>query len=210
MKQAALFDLDGVVFNTEPLYTDFWAKVMSRYVPDSERLAKKIKGQTLVQIFNQYFKGREDLQQTIVKDINEFEAEMPFEYIEGFPEFVSDIRKLGVKTAIVTSSNKEKMRNVYKKRPEILQLMDCILTAEDFTTSKPDPQCYLLGAQRFGIDPSECVGFEDSFNGLKAVRAAKMTVVGLATTNSVESIAPYSDYIVKDYIDWTHKIPLFT
>ena len=74
-----------------------------------------------------------------------------------------------------------------------------MLTSEDFAKSKPDPDCYLKGAACFGAKPEECVGLEDSFNGLKAVRASGAFTLGLATTNSAESIQPYSDYVIADY-----------
>ena len=55
----------------------------------------------------------------------------------------------------------------------------------------------------FGAQPSECVGLEDSFNGLKAVRASGAFTLGLSTTNSAESIAPYSDYVIPNYEGFT-------
>ena len=62
-----------------------------------------------------------------------------------------------------------------------------------------DPDCYLKAARRFGLKPSECIVFEDSFNGLKSGRAAEMTVVGLSTTNSAEAISPLCDLVIPDY-----------
>ena len=74
---------------------------------------------------------------------------------------------------------------------------------EDFAKSKPDPDCYLKGAACFDAKPEKCVGLEDSFNGLKAVRAAGAFTLGLSTTNSKESIEPYSDYVIADYSGFT-------
>ena len=68
--------------------------------------------------------------------------------------------------------------------------------------SKPAPDCYLKAAARFGLDSSECVVFEDSFNGLKAGRAAEMYVVGLATTNSSAQIAPFCDEVIPVFLEW--------
>jgi HAD superfamily hydrolase (TIGR01509 family) len=102
-------------------------------------------------------------------------------------------------TAVVTSSNIPKMLSVYAKRPEFRQLFDAILTSEDFAKSKPDPDCYLRAAQRFGVSPSDCVVFEDSFNGLKSGRAAGMYVVGLATTNTADAIRNYCDEVIPDF-----------
>jgi HAD superfamily hydrolase (TIGR01509 family) len=94
------------------------------------------------------------------------------------------------------------MEAVYSKRPEFKQLFDAILTYEDFRESKPSPDCYLTAARRFGLQPDDCVVFEDSFNGLRSGRAAGMTVVGLATTNSEEDVAPLSDVVIKDYTNF--------
>ena len=91
------------------------------------------------------------------------------------------------------------MESVYRHQPVFQSLFDAILTSEDFDRSKPDPDCYLKAAQRLGAQYNECIVFEDSFNGLRAGKAAGMMVVGLATTNSVEAISPLSDYQTTDY-----------
>jgi beta-phosphoglucomutase-like phosphatase (HAD superfamily) len=91
------------------------------------------------------------------------------------------------------------MESVYRKRPEFKSLFDAILTSEDFAESKPSPDCYLRAAARFGAAPQECVVFEDSLNGLRSGRSAKMFVVGLTTTNSKETIESLSDCQIDDY-----------
>lgn len=124
---------------------------------------------------------------------------MHFDYIGGFTDFITQLRRSGVKTAVVTSSNQQKMESVYAQRPEFKGYFDAILTSEDFAESKPSPDCYLRAAARFGADPKDCVVFEDSFNGLKAGRASGAFVVGLATTNPADAIAPYCDKVISDY-----------
>jgi HAD superfamily hydrolase (TIGR01509 family) len=198
--KAALFDLDGVVFDTEPQYSVFWGEQMRHYFPERPGLENVIKGQTLVQIYDKFFPGMKEEQERITAGLDEFEGQMKFEYIAGFPSFIEDLRRNGVRTAVVTSSNKPKMENVYRSHHEFKDLFDLVLTSEDFTKSKPDPECYLIGAAKFGLSPNECFGFEDSFNGLKSVKASGMTVVGLATTNSPEAIREFSDVILSDYV----------
>ena len=120
---------------------------------------------------------------------------------DGISNLLKDLRKAGVKTAVVTSSNQPKMDAVYNSRPEFRGLFDAILTSEDFEHSKPDPDCYLKAAERLGVGKDNCVVFEDSFNGLKSGRAAGMYVVGLATTNAAEAIAPLCDKVIRDYFE---------
>ncbi len=200
--KAALFDLDGVVFDTEPQYTVFWGAQCREFHPEHPGLEHEIKGQTLTQIYDKHFtaNGLKDKQPLITRRLNDYEARMSYDYVEGFEDFISQLRQRGIRTAVVTSSNLPKMQSVYRQRPAFQGLFDAILTSEDFERSKPDPDCYLKAAQRFGVSPNECVVFEDSFNGLKAGRAAGMTVVGLATTNAAEDIRPLCDEVVSNFV----------
>lgn len=197
--KAALFDLDGVVFDTEPQYTRFWGSQFRRYYPREDGLEHRIKGQTLVWIYDRYFSEMSQAQVDITAELDAFERDMDFVYVPGFVNFVRGLRFNGVRTAVVTSSNRAKMESVYSRRPEVVELFDEILTSEDFTQSKPSPECYVTAADRFGVVYDECVVFEDSFNGLKSGRAAGMYVVGLATTNAADDIRAYSDTVVADY-----------
>lgn len=200
MVKAALFDLDGVVFDTEPQYTEFWGSQCRLYHPEHPGLEQEIKGSTLNQIYDRWFSGPLTGEQAVITcRLNQFEAQMRYEYIAGFEQLIADLHAHGMKTAVVTSSNQPKMECVYRAQPQFRQLFDAILTSEDFEYSKPHPDCYLKAAARFGVAPAECVVFEDSFNGLKSGVAARMRVVGVATTNSIEAIAPYSDIQIVDY-----------
>ena len=200
--KAAFFDLDGVAFDTEPQYSIFWGGVCRQYHPEEPGLENKIKGQTLTQIFDAHFPEPAQ-QRDIVKGLDAYEAQMSYDYVPGFFDYVQSLREKGLKTALVTSSNQPKMKAVFAARPEFRNLFDAILTSEDFSESKPSPECYLMAARRFGLTPAECMVFEDSFNGLKSARAAEMTVVGLSTTNPASAIRDLCDVIVADFQDVT-------
>lgn len=200
--QACLFDLDGVVFNTEPLYSIFWHEQGQKYHPEVADLEKLIKGQTLREIYDKFFSDVPEEQPKITQALNDYERNMQYLYVPGFPSFVRDLRAKGIKTAVVTSSNADKMNSVYKKHPELKALFDEILIAEDFAESKPSPDCYLKAAARFGVAPEDCVVFEDSFNGVKSGRASGAYVVGLATTNPQEALAPLCDEVIADFKEY--------
>jgi HAD superfamily hydrolase (TIGR01509 family) len=196
--KAALFDFDGVVCDTEAQYSVFWGGVCRQYHPEQPGLENKIKGQTLDQIFDAHFSDM-DVRKDIVRRLDEYEAAMDYEYVKGFLEFMKGLRRNGVATALVTSSNMKKMECVYRAHPDFKLMFDTVLTSDDFTQSKPHPQCFLVAANRLKVRPEDCVVFEDSFNGLKAGRAAGMTVVGVATTNTAQQIAPLCDIVVDDF-----------
>lgn len=192
---AALFDFDGTLVDTEPQYSLFWGEQGKKYHPEILHFERVIKGQTLGQIFDAHFAGMTEVQRQITEELNEFEKTMKFNYIAGAKEYVVALRKHGVKTAIVTSSNDKKMAHVYRERPELKELFDLILTADMFTRSKPDPDCFLTAAARLGCNPEECIVFEDSLHGLQAGRSAGMKVIALSTTNPAEVVAPLADEV---------------
>lgn len=204
--KAALFDLDGVVIDTETQYSVFWGSQCRLYHPEHPGLENEIKGQTLDQILDMGWSGElESERQVLVERLNAFEAQMQLDYLEGFLPFISDLRQHGMKTAVVTSSNRLKMENVYRQHPEFQQLFDAIFTSEDFAESKPSPDCYLRAARRFGLERDACVVLEDSVNGLRSGRAAGMMVVGLVTTNPLDVVRPLSDCQIKDYTNFDYK-----
>ena len=195
---AALFDLDGVILDTESQYTEFWGAMGREFRPDVPDFCDRIKGQTLRQIFEAWIPDP-TTQEEITRRLDEFEATMLYPYIKGAREFIGTLRTKGIRTAIVTSSNVPKMESVYRKRPELKTLFDRILTAEDFSESKPSPQCYLRAADALNVPIEECVVFEDSINGLRSGRASGAYVVGLATTNPKEVVAPLCDEVIEDF-----------
>ena len=202
---AALFDFDGVVMDTESQYSIFWNGVGKKYHPEYEEFGKIIKGQTLRQIYDRYFAGMEKEQEEITEALNRFEAQMKYEYIPGVTDFMRELHAHGVKIAIVTSSNEQKMANVYAVHPELKDLVDRILTAEMFTRSKPAPDCFLLGAEVFDTVPENCMVFEDSFHGLEAGNAAGMTVIGLSTTNPAEAIQDKCRLVISDFTSFGYE-----
>lgn len=199
----ALFDFDGVLMDTETQYSHFWDETGRKYV-NIEGFGSIIKGQTLKQIFAKHFGGySQDELQKIEDDINEFEKSMSYEFMPGAREFLKKLKAEGIPTAIVTSSNNQKMTQVYKAHPDLHTMVDAILTSEHFTKSKPDPECFLKGMEILGGTPERTIVFEDSIHGITAGRAAGAYIIGLATTNPREVIAPLCDLVIDNFLEFT-------
>lgn len=196
--KAALFDLDGTLIDTEGQYTIFWEKIGRTYRPDVPTLAQDIKGTTLVQIFDRFFPNPE-WQAEITPQLDEWESKMDYPFIPGAIDFLNDLRDHNIKCAVVTSSNKKKIDVLRSRLPEFCSLFDRILTSEDFAASKPNPDCYLKGADVFGCKLDECVVFEDAFTGLKAGMSAGIFTFGLTTYNSREQIESLCNHVIPDF-----------
>ena len=202
---AALFDFDGVIMDTEPQYTLFWDAIGKVYYPEIENFGHHIKGQSLKELYKNYFGETEGLQDFITQKLLVFEGQMHFEYIDGVVAFMKELREKGVRLAIVTSSNDAKMANAYREHPELKSMVDTIITADRVTHSKPHPECFLLGAETLDVPVENCIVFEDSFHGIEAGNRAGMKVIGLATTNPAEAIADKVSLTISDFVGFSFE-----
>lgn len=197
-----LFDLDGVILDTEKQYTTFWTEIGHRYFPEDTHFAANIKGRVLNDICKVYFAPL-GVDEEVRRALHSFEASMNYPFVPGARDFVLKLQSLSVKTAVVTSSDTKKMDDVYRSIPQFPNWFTRILKAEDFTRPKPYPDCYLQGAAALQANLANCVVFEDSLNGLKAARAAGMFVVGVSTTLSVEEVSRHAHWVIPDFRDLT-------
>lgn len=186
--KTALFDFDGVIVDTEPIYDIFWGEASERYGLGIDNFAEVIKGTTLPYILETYFANTsEALRQQVLSESTEYESQMPLPPMPGSIEFLQMLKKEGVRIGLVTSSDTAKVNRAMAMHP-LEGLFDTIVTADRITNGKPDPMCYLLAASDLDVSPSECLVFEDSFNGIKSGTAAGMRVIGLSTTNPPETL----------------------
>lgn len=195
----ALFDLDGVVLDTEPQYFRFWNRVGELRFPEIPDFAFRIKGQTLTHIKEQYFGIDAEALAWIDRTLTDFEWEMHYDFVSGARQYLEKLRSHGVKTALVTSSDGNKMQHVFRQIPDFGELFSCIVTSEDVSHSKPAPDGYLQAAERLGVPIGKCVVFEDSRNGLIAARRSGAYVVGLTTTLPKEEVKALSDEVIEDF-----------
>jgi HAD superfamily hydrolase (TIGR01509 family) len=199
-KIAALFDLDGVIIDTEPQYDLFWQKAGKDYRTGIENFEQLIKGTTLPNILSTYFthlsrKEREELEAVL----HAFELRMDIVPIPGVLEFLSELKRSGIKLGLVTSSDNEKMDMVCRALP-LKACFDTFVTADRVIKGKPDPMCYLLAAEDLKVSPENSYVFEDSINGIAAGNAAGMKVIGLSTTLPAESIRDKAVAVIPDFL----------
>lgn len=206
MYKAALFDLDGVLIDSETLYTQFWKRVGERHHLPSPTFAYDIKGTTLNDILTTHFpdpKVRADVDRLL----HDFENEIVYPVFPGALEFVDALRAAGLKTVIVTSSDSKKMEFLFRQHPDFPTHFDAIVTACDVTHSKPHPEPYLVGASKAGVKPSECLVFEDSYQGLESGRRAGCKVIGISTTNPASEVRLRSDVEAPSLASLQPRIP---
>lgn len=183
-----LFDMDGVILDTESQYDVFWKHAGDKYNVGIDHFEKVIKGTTLNGILKKYFShlSEEELN-NLINSLEDFEANMSFVEIEGAIDFVKALKKENIKVGLVTSSMDTKMLEVNKVW-HFENLFETIVSGSRVANGKPHPDCYLLAAKDLNVDPKDCIVFEDSFAGIESGKAAGMKVVGLSTTHDRDTI----------------------
>lgn len=199
-KVGVLFDLDGVLINSEDLYTEFWEEVEKIYPTNIENFAYIIKGNALFKILNTYFPS--EIHQDIINRVRDFENQIKYPIYDGVVDFLELLKKQGIPTAIVTSSDDVKMNALYKEYPFFRQYFDVVITGSDVTESKPHPQGYLMAADKIGCASDDCYVFEDSIQGIAAGIAAGATVIALTTSNSIDLLKDKAHALIDSFVDF--------
>lgn len=189
-----LFDLDGVLIDSEREYTRIWENIEKKYPTGKENFALTIKGQTLTKILNENYE--ECVRPEVTLELHRLEQQMTYSYCDGAEALLNSLQEKDANTAVVTSSDEVKMAHLYEDIPTFRKKVKIIIDANQVKRSKPDPEGYSKAADRLGIDIRRCVVFEDSVQGVKAGRSAGAYVVGIAGTKTREELQPYSDIVV--------------
>lgn len=203
--KGALFDLDGVLLDSEDIYTEFWNAVESKYPTGIPNFAHVIKGSNLFEILHDNYPN-DDIRQQVTEMLLNFQRTMKYEFFDGAMEFVDRLNRAGVPACVVTSSDDDKMSSLYRQHPTFKQHFKTIVTGDMVRHAKPDPECFLLGAKLIGVDIKDCWVFEDSLKGLSAGRASGATVIGLATTLPRERIELLSDLVIDNFTQLTLEL----
>jgi beta-phosphoglucomutase len=203
--KAVLFDLDGVVVYTDAYHYQGWKRLADdEGWSFDESLSDQLRGVSrmpALQIILDYngVDFPEDQKKQMADRKNEYYRELLKQVDEsalvaGALDFIRAIRARGIRTGLGSGSkNALTVLNTLKIAP----LFEAIVTGEDITRSKPDPQIFLLGAERLGLDPADCVVFEDAVSGVEAANAAGMLSVGFGPTEGLDQAQ--ADLLVPDY-----------
>lgn len=190
-----LFDLDGVIIDSEKEYSRIWAQINREFPTKVENLEQVIKGCTLTKILNDHYPS-EETREKVAQRLHELENKMIYRYLPFAEEFLIALKERDLPRALVTSSDKKKMNHLREEIPELENLFDEIITGDLVKTSKPSPEGYNLAASKFNIPAKNCVVFEDSLQGVMAGQNAGAFVVGVKGTIDEEKLRQYSDLVV--------------
>lgn len=200
MRKAIIFDMDGLMVDTEPLAREAWAAILSRHGQTlTDAVYRQMIGQRTVEsaqlLLDQY-----DLPYTAVALAAEKTELFASRRAQGVPpmpglaELMTAVGQLGIPWAVATSSPRSHATVILA---QLGQQAACgaIAAGDEVTHGKPAPDIYLLAAQRLGIAPAHCLALEDSRPGCLAATAAGMKTVAVPNGDTQESDFGFVDAV---------------
>jgi len=199
--KGAIFDLDGVIVETVPLHFKAWKKMFSEYGRDFtfEEYKEKVDGIPRVDGARVVLKG---LSYTELEEASARKQKYYLEFLEkeGVTVYsdtlglITSLKQKGKPIAVISSS-----KNCFYvlEKAGIEDLFDTIIGGHDLLKGKPDPDIFLIAAERLGFKPEECAVFEDAVLGVEAGKRGRFVTVGIDRYNSPERLGK-ADLVVSD------------
>ncbi|MCB2410518.1 HAD family hydrolase [Hymenobacter lucidus] len=203
MIRTVIFDMDGVLVDTEPLHHDaFFRHFAELGIAMTREEYATFLGSSTRNVYQQLkaqFGLREEVE-TLIHRKRElfgtsFDASTELDLLPGARPLIEDLHRAGVPLQLASSASKETIARVFT-RFELYPYFDNLVSGEDFPQSKPNPAIFLHAAQLAGIPPHECLVIEDSANGVTAAKAAGMYCVGYSSEHSEGQDLHHADQVV--------------
>lgn len=179
----AIFDMDGLMLDTEKLLVRFWKEAAAEYgysmtdqnVFEIRSLSRKYSVPLLKSIFGEEFPFSEVRNRRIVL-MNDYIDKYGFEVKKGLYELLDYLKVNGYRTAVATATARERAEN-YLKKIDVYSYFDAVICGDMVTNGKPEPDIYLTASRELGLPSEECAAFEDSPNGIRSAYAAGCKVI---------------------------------
>jgi HAD superfamily hydrolase (TIGR01509 family) len=202
MEKAFIFDLDGVIINSEPIHdlVDIDVATAFEIQLDHQRLQKYV-GMRSREVWESIIKEDQLIltsdELLAVADVKKekYIAENELQPINGIKELLIELKEKDYRIALASSSPKRFIEAVLNKF-EIHSYFEYKVSGDEVKLGKPDPEIYLLAAQRLNVDPKNCIVLEDSKNGVAAGNDAGMKTIGFANPGSGNQDLSKANHIV--------------
>jgi beta-phosphoglucomutase family hydrolase len=182
--QAAIFDMDGTLVHTEPLHLQSWTRALSELgiELDVEQYNLHISGRPSREITRDLFGFTPELSEDLSRRLTSVFWEIapgnvePLPGVRAFLTRIADIPK-----GVATSARRHSAARMLEELG-LIDYFGAIVTADDIDRGKPEPDIFLVAAERLDIAPGQCVVFEDSIAGVAAAKAAGMYCAAITTS----------------------------
>ena len=209
--RAFIFDMDGTLVDNMHVHTEAWATLLNEHGIEMDRhkflvaTAGKTNREILPTVFGEISDDRiSELAKR--KESLYREAYLPIRKpVDGLVEFLTESKKRGINMAVATAASNPNMEFILDGL-DLRRFFGAVTTATDVAVGKPDPAMFLVSAEKLGVEPQNCIVFEDALGGFEAAHRAGMKSIGITTVNSAEDILKCSS-VVEAHADFTRLMP---
>jgi HAD superfamily hydrolase (TIGR01509 family) len=210
MLKAVLFDMDGVIIDSEPLHHKAYYGMFKKVgISVSPAFYESFTGQSTLNVCKalcQEFRLTQapetlvKIKRAIFKEL--FFSDPDLQLIDGVLELIKDYYSNGLTLVLASSASMLTINNVFT-RFELDQYFVAKLSGADLKASKPHPEIFEKAAEASGFSESECIVIEDSTNGIKAAKAAGIFCVGFKSPHSANQDYSKADKVISDFKEIT-------
>ncbi len=200
MLKAVIFDMDGVIIDSEPLHMEAWRRLLEMHGIDTGEVDfHDLVGKGEVECFKSY--NMEGNSATLISEKQGIYKELLKDKLAPFPGVIDLIKTLHKKFVLAVASNDFRENSLFAlDRLKLRNYFRVIVGKEDVRHPKPDPEMYLMTAERLGMAPSSCLVIEDSIVGVEAAKSAGMKCIAVANSFLAEKLGK-ADVVIKDIVD---------
>lgn len=213
MRKTIIFDLDGVLVDSEPLHIQHLHLFLKNIgVTNPERFQKNIKGVSAHEtwkMLQEEFKFKQD-----VNDLRHECRASYLAYLQSLPElpkipgaidFVQYCYRQEYQLALASSASPLRIE-LFLQKLKLASYFDAIVSGDDVEHSKPAPDSFLLAAKRLGAEPSSCTIIEDAENGVRAAKTAGMTCIAFGGSEHNTDNLHEADLVISDFYTFIGKL----
>ncbi|MGH2666286.1 HAD family hydrolase [Flavobacterium sp.] len=206
MIKTVIFDMDGVIVDTEPVHHYAYRQHFKELNIDvSDEMYATLTGNSTRNVFQKLkenFNLSHDVEALILRKrhlFNEaFDTKPDLELIAGVLPLIQDLHSNGMQLILASSASKSTISRVFN-RFNLHQYFTDTVSGEDFPKSKPHPAIFLHAASLSVAPKSSCVVIEDSTNGIAAAKAAGIFCIGYHSENSKDQDLSQADFLIDDF-----------
>jgi beta-phosphoglucomutase len=210
MIRTVIFDMDGVIIDTEPLHhRAFFTQFAELGITVSDALYASFLGSSTRNVFQQLKQefnlpqGVDELLMRKRELFNEaFDTEADLDLLPGVRALIEDIKQQGIQMVLASSASKATIARVFN-RFGLGPYFTHLVSGEDFAQSKPNPEIFLHAAALAETPVTECIVIEDSANGVAAAKAAGIYCIGYASLHSAGQDLRLADRVIQDFSELT-------
>ncbi|GAB3492815.1 HAD family hydrolase [Spirosoma knui] len=208
--KAVIFDMDGVIVDTNPHHRIAWREYYQRNgkTLSDEDFVNYVSGKHNNDIVAHLFANETLAPEDVLRLAHEKEALFRKLYqpditpVPGLVDFLKSLKAAGIRTAVATSAPVENLEFVIDAL-DLRPYFDALLNESMVSHPKPDPEIYQKAMAILGVEPGESVIFEDSMTGIQAAKASGAYVVGVATTQTTDELLPFVDDAIRNFSEMT-------